>query len=320
MKCHVLIPNLFLPASEFKIDPLPNLETLISRGERTRLEAKGFEEWIFNAFDVAKQQDWPAAALHRAEPGYWLRADPVHLQLRRDWLALLQADIAQEEAGALVDSLNRHFEVDGLRFHIERPDAWLLRLPDAIDLVTVPLSQAMGRNVDDCLPEGTDAMRMAALMNEIQMLFHDHPANSDRDFPVNSVWFWGGGISPEVKPSGYASVSAGNVLASIIANRAGSPCIPVPENAGGWLSSLAEGEHLVILEDLMLPARYGDGNEWDRRLRRLDASWFGPLLEAVKNGLDLSIIDNEIGVRFDTKKHDLWKFWKRARPVLDCLK
>ncbi len=320
MKCHVLIPNLFLPASEFKIDPLPNVETLISRGERTSFESKGFEEWICDAFDVAKQQDWPVAALHGIEPGYWLRADPAHLQLRRDWLALLQADIAQEEADSLVDSLNRHFEADGFRFYIERPDVWLLRLHDAIDLVTVPLSQAIGRNVDDCLPKGKDAMRMTAVMNEIQMLFHDHPVNSTRDVPINSVWFWGGGILPEVKPSGYASVSSSNALASAIANRAAIPCIPVPENASGWLGSLSEGEHLVILEDLMLPARYGDGNEWDKRLRRLETCWFGPLIDAVKNGLELAIIDNEIGVRFDTKKHDLWKFWKRSRPVLDCLK
>lgn len=320
MKCHVLIPNLFLQAAEFKIDPLPCLETLISRGERTPMDAAGFEEWLCRAFGVGRQQDWPAAALHRIEPGYWLCADPVHLQLRRDWLALLKTDISENDAASLVESLNRHFEEDGLHFHIERPDRWLLKLPDFPDLSTVSLMQAIGRDVDGCLPNGKDAMRMIQIMNEIQMLFHDHPVNSSRDIPVNSVWFWGGGVSPEMKPSRFASVSSSSLLIANLAERSGAMHLAVPEHAGGWLASLPEGEHLVVLEDLMLPARYGDGDEWDNRLRRLEASWFCPLLDAARNGIDLSIVDNESGMQFDIKKHDLWKFWKRSRPVLDYLK
>lgn len=320
MKCRLLIPNLFLQSAEFKIDPLPCLETLISRGERTLFEAAGFEEWLCRAFGVEKQQDWPAAALHRNGPGYWLCADPVHLQLRRDWLALLKVDISENDAKFLADTLNRHFEEDGLRFQIERPDRWLLNLPDSPDLSTVSLMQAIGRDVDDCLPKGKDAMRLIRIMNEVQMLFHDHPVNSNRDIPINSVWFWGGGVNPEMKPSRFASVSSDNLLAANLAERSRTRHLPVPQHAGIWLASLPEGEHLVVLEELMLQARYGDGNEWDRRLRQLEASWFSPLIDAVRSGLDLSIVDNESGMQFDIKKHDLWKFWKRSKPVLDYLK
>lgn len=332
MRCHILIPNLFWPDPVFRIDPLPHLEMLLARGERTRTEGQSLEEWLCRAFLVRQQQDWPVAPLTLSSGAedldYWLRSDPAHMQVRRDHLVLLGADalsISTAEADALVAALNRHFEPDDFHFVIESPDIWLMRLPEPPRLATTPISRVIGRDINPYLPKGVDAMRWNHILNEIQMLLHAHPVNDAREqegrLPVNSVWFWGGGIAPDIRQSPFASISSGNPLARGLARQTGTAHFPVPENAREWLSTLGSaGEHLVILENLTFPSRYGDGNEWDTRLRALETSWFGPLHQAVQQGMTLTLSDNESGLHFETNKHDLWKFWKRSRPVLDYAK
>lgn len=325
MKCHLLIPNLFWPDPSFNIEALPHLETLLVRGQLARNSRLGLDEWLCRAFQVEAQQNWPVAplSLKNDAPGYWLRADPVHLQLRRDRLGLLGADslsISENEADELIDTLNRHFAPDGLLFVRELPDIWLLRLPGTPDVSTRPLLDVLGRDIDPFMPEGADAMHLKQIMNEIQMLLHEHPVNENREFPINSVWLWGGGTFPKVTASRFESISSDNPVARGLARKSGIPFMPVSENAESWLAALEEGEHLVILESLALPSRYGDENEWDSRLRSLEVNWFKPLHLAVQNGVELALFDNEAGMCLDAGKRDLWKFWKRNRPLLDYLK
>ena len=325
MKCHLLIPNLFWPDPSFNIEALPHLETLLARGRLARHSRQGLDEWLCRAFQVEAQQNWPVAplTLKNDAPGYWLRADPVHLQLRRDHLGLLGSEslaISESEADSLLDALNRHFAPDDLLFARERPDVWLLRLPDSPDASTCPLPEVLGRDIDAFMPKGADAMRLKQIMNETQMLLHEHPVNETRALPINSVWLWGGGTSPKVKAPRFESISSDNPVAWGLARKSGIPFTPVSENAESWLADLAEGEHLVILESLLLPSRYGDENEWDARLRSLEANWFKPLRLAVQNGLELGLVDNEAGLHLEAGPRDLWKFWKRSRPLLDYLK
>ena len=332
MRCHVLIPNLFWPDPDFRIEPMPYLETLLARGERTRGPGHSLEEWLCRTFKIRQQQDWPVAPLSlssdTADLDYWLRADPVHLQLMRDEFRLVSGellDISEAEASKLVGALNRHYEHDGLRFAMEAPSLWLVRLPAQPQLSTTPLPEVLGRDVSPNLPKGADAMRWNHIANEIQMLFHEHPVNEAREklgqFPINSLWFWGGGIAPDVRQSPFASISANNAVARGLARQTGIAYSPLPENAGRWLSGLSgEGEHLVILDDLLLPAKYRDGNEWDARLHALEHSWFAPLHQAVQQGISLTLSDSESGLHFETGKLDLWKFWKRSRAVLDYSK
>ena len=332
MKFHILVPNLFWPDATFRIEALPHLETLLAKGERVMSPGCGLEEWLCKAFLVRKQEDWPVAPL-TLEKGaedldYWLRADPVNLQVRRDHLTLLGPEalsVSDREAGLVIDALNRHFETDGLLFVAENPEAWLVRPPSPPHVSTTPLCDAIGRDIDPYLPKGVDAMRWNQIANEIQMLLHDHPVNEEREregkFPVNSLWFWGGGMAPDVRQSPFSSISSDNLIARGLSKQTDTPFRPVPVNAKEWLSGLqGEGEHLVILEDLRFPSRYGDANEWDSRLRRIESEWFEPLHLAVQEGSTLTLTNCESGLSFGTGRLDLWKFWKRNRPVLDYLK
>ena len=53
----------------------------------------------------------------------------------------------------------------------------------------------------------TSVVRM--LLNEVQVLLHQHPLNAARQTrglpPVNSVWFWGAGRLPAPGPSPTAA-------------------------------------------------------------------------------------------------------------------
>ncbi len=72
-----------------------------------------------------------------------------------------------------------------------------MRFNRAIDCSTQPPDAAVGRNVHDYMPAGRDGARIRSLMNEVQMLLHEHPVNQRREragqLPVNGWWIWGFG-------------------------------------------------------------------------------------------------------------------------------
>src|SRR5690606_8095411 len=61
--------------------------------------------------------------------------------------------------------------------------------------------EALGGDVFEHLPEGDAGRRWRALLSEAQVILHNHPANAARaaagKLPVNSLWFWGGGVLPD---------------------------------------------------------------------------------------------------------------------------
>ncbi len=138
---------------------------------------------------------------------FWLRLDPVHLVPDRDTLVLFPAgdiDITAEEARALIDAFNTHFRSDGVRLEYGAPDRWYVRMPQPVDIRTVPLDQAVGANLHHVQPQGAAVRHWNRLINEAQMLFFQHPVNEARrqaDRPeINGLWLWGEGVLPTLKP------------------------------------------------------------------------------------------------------------------------
>lgn len=287
------------------------------------------EQWLCMHFAVGKQQDWPVAPLS-LEPfaeGYWLCADPVHLRLSRDQLVLFDAGqlaISMIEAEKIVSDLNRHFAADGFHFVAASPECWLLRLPQAPQIATTPLAQVAGKHVDPFLPKGADSLKWHHTLNEIQMFLYTHPLNDEREMAgkqaINSLWLWGGGVLPEAGNSAFASVAAQNPFARGIAGKCGSTPLPLPENAGDWLSGLpSKGEHLAVLETARFPAIYGDFGQWEKALLLLEKNWFAPLLQALKEkkieNLLIISLGPEKSLQFAASPQDLWKFWRQAKPL-----
>ena len=331
MHRHLFIPDFFSTEGEDSGDRLVAAETLFAKGRRRRLAPSSPEAWLFERFAVPKQRDWPVAPYTLLADGgaperdFWLRADPVHLRLGRDTLTFADTaafDVSRTESEALVETLNRHFG-DAMLFYPVQPARWYVRLRETPDMHTTPPSAAREGLIEGNLPFGPDAMRFHALMNEAQMLLHEHPVNAEREArgepALNSVWFWGGGVMVAAKEHPFSIVFGDDPLARGLALAAGIPARALPEDAGAMLAAAGgEGTALVVMDS----SRSAAGHSRERRAA-LERDWFGPLLAALQSGrigmLSLSLPGTDSLLEVETVRPDLRHFWRLKRPLADYL-
>ncbi|MCH6584510.1 MAG: phosphoglycerate mutase [Proteobacteria bacterium] len=347
MNLHLFVPNLFWPEATFleiyRDLSLPAIETLLAKSSQFENESQGVEEWLCRTFSVEKQQDWPVASITlladktgnmKVGNGYWLRADPVHLQVEHNQVVLADSRIfriSPEEARQFVDVINKHFaendlhpssygsgaERRGMVFLPLCSDRWYLCVAKTPVIHTHVLSEVIIKNINDFLPFGAENMLWRGIFNEIQMLLHEHPLNQAREErgepAVNSVWFWGGGVMPKLISSPYIHVWSNDVFPRALALACGTDYAELPASVGTWQQSIASGRHLVFLNSLHGKSQYGDAHGWRESLKEMEENWFSPLLAALKKGkIDQIVVTTTNKGRarsFSVTKSNLWKFW-----------
>src|SRR5512138_1128378 len=319
-----LVPHLFPPPRLLEAaggPRLPGLQTLLARGKRLACPAEGVEGALCQALGIERQQDWPLAPiLLEADGGtagdaYWLRADPVHLRVMRDRIVLSESaalELSREEADTLAAAIGRHFGAE-LEPRVLRPQHWYAQLPPTTRLTTTPLSLATGRDIDPLLPQGTDAMRFRVLLNELQMLLHEHPVNQAREargeLPVNSLWLWGGGTKP-VAPGARVRLYARDDASLALGAFGGAQLSPLPPYLD---EHLLAPEGVFVLDELARAAQCGDAYGWRKALHTLETHWFEPLRRNLHR-LPCScahIIDPANGRALLLRRADAWKIWRR---------
>jgi hypothetical protein len=332
MHCHLLVPGIFAAAGAASGERCRAAETLIARGRRRHVAANSSEEWLFGRFQVPKQRDWPVAPYTLLADGgapgkdFWLRADPAHLRADRDRLVVADSaafDVSRAESEALVETLNRHFG-EAVMFYPMQPGRWYARLAQAPDMETTPLAAARGKSVDGRLPSGADALRFHALMNETQMLLHEHPVNVAREargeLAVNSVWFWGGGVLDASAARPFSAVIGDDPLARGLALAAGISARALPDGAESMLAAVEdEGVALVVLDALQNVMNFADAGRYREQLAALDRDWFEPLLAALQSGrlgmLTLHLPGEDFMLEIETTRSDLRYFWRLRKPL-----
>src|SRR5712664_784628 len=325
MHCDLYIPDFFSAERLPPAEGLAAAETLIARGRRRRIASVSPETWLFGRFGVERQRDWPVAPYTLLADGgaperhFWMRADPVHLRVGRDSLVLADGAafrVSRAESEALVETLNRHFG-QTMPFYPVRPARWYVRLEKAPDMQTTPAAEARGLAIDEKLPSGPDAMRFHALMNEAQMLLHEHPVNAVReargDLALNSIWFWGGGVIDASKARPFSTVVGDDPLTRGLALAAGIPARALPKDAGSMLAELGdEGVALVVLD---APR----GAQLREHRTALERDWFGPFLAALRSGrigmLTLHLSGENRLLQVETVRSDLRYFWRRGKAL-----
>ena len=328
-----LIPHLFPPRRllEAAIQGLrlPALETLMARGTLQPCPADGVEAALCEVLGIPRQQDWPLAPITLEADGgsaggaYWLRADPVHLRVMRDRIVLTDnaaLEISRQEADALATAINEHFG-DALQLLPLHPKRWYVRTLQSPQLVTTPLSVAIGRAIDPLLPQGPDAAVYRARLNELQMLLHEHPVNQAREasgaLQVNALWLWGGGGKPAV-PTTPVPLYARNDGARALGTFCNTQVLPLPSQLK---KSLIETGGVMLLDDLIVAGQNGDAYGWREAIRMLEANWFGPLL-GVLNAIGpqgLQLLDPVNGRTLRLQRADAWKIWRRSRGLASML-
>jgi hypothetical protein len=329
----LLVPGLSGPESDhpitdyFEQRPVA-LDRLLSRSHDERVLASGLEATLAGYFGIGAATDLPVAPLSwladTGEPAtqYLLRADPVHLRADQSSLRLFDAhsfSLAQDEADALVASINDFNAAHGWQLHAPHPQRWYLGVPQVPDISARAPAQVAGQDIDPFLPAGTDARHWHAMMNELQMLLHDHPVNIAREArgepAINSLWFWGGGKLPGTLTPQLNALYSDHPLAMGLAQHAGVPRHAVPADASELLANMPHGQVVVLLDGLEWPAHYNDIEGWLDELQQLERAWFAPVLAAAQQGGQASlVIDACQCIRFHTGRRAQRAFWKRQYP------
>ncbi|MBE1162821.1 phosphoglycerate mutase [Dyella acidiphila] len=209
------------------------LRRLLLRADRLDDGAKGYLSGLAGYFPCGERM--PAAALtrehlaHDAGDALWLSADPAWVQPDLTGARLLacgQLQLSMGEAQALAEPLQPVFAEAGITLEVTAPDRWHLRLPPqtALPDFAAP-EQALGEDLYQHLPQGEEGRRWRLLLNEVQVLLHQHAVNAERRArglpPVNSVWLWGGGSLPAQLRAALAGVISEDLLLQALAARAG---------------------------------------------------------------------------------------------------
>jgi len=315
----LLVPGLFSGGAI----PKP-LTRLLARADR--LAGGGdLSERQFALLGIAREPgcDLPLAAVTRVtdmgviDRDWWIRADPVYLEPRRDGLVLHAGiGLRRDEAERLATELNESLALDGWLLKAPSPERWYLKPPSGTAVTTTPLDETVGRNIHPLLPRGPDHPAWHSRLNELQILLHTSPVNAEREargaLPANSVWFWGGGRLPRVAPTGWTAVFAQDPLSLGLARLAGVPAHSLPTGGVPLLREMSAGATLVVLESLRAAPAEGLDRFCDR--------WLVPLTAAIQLGAiaALTLVSDQ-GPMFRYRRWHRWRLWRRGHTLTGWL-
>jgi hypothetical protein len=328
---HLVIPDLLLPteiaARAGAGLQLPALEKILACATSAALAQNSLESWLCQAFGVAGQAVAPVTLqADGMAPGthYWLRADPVHLELAHDQLLLLPAlPVSGQEAAQMCAALNEHFAAESLHFVAPHPQRWYLRLECDPQLVTFPLARVAGRNMRHFLPQGEQRLHWHRILNEIQMLLFAHPLNQLRAqrgaMEIGGLWLWGGGHGGAPLQQPASRLYTDSPLAAAFATVAGIDAAPLPADAGECIAQCAADKVLVVWDGLRGALQHEDFVAWRSSLQRLERDCLSPLWRALVEGridrITLDALQESGAQRYMLRRGDRWKFWRRRRPL-----
>jgi len=293
----------------------------------TSARALPHELWLARALGLSDGRSVPFAAAamrgYGLDPadGNWFLVHPGHIEISRTFLLMTDSRrlaLVESHSRALFDSARPYFDDSGHTLLYGDATTWFLRADAWGALDTASLDAATGMNLTDWLPLGERAGDYRKLQNEVQMLWHGHPANVEREArgfsAINTFWPWGAAGALDV--------------ASPASNLA---CADAPP----WLSAIAQ-QHGVSFADLLAGGRGGvscvfcdaslmeaalatDWALWLQHMQRLEQTTFTPLLGTL-GGVSKArlVLSHRDGLaEFTTTSLAQRTFWRR--PTLDRL-
>jgi len=339
----------------------PALERWLSRGRPGASVPLTVERWLWQRFTAGSMDAPPGStaggtrasttpslpvapvtlAADGHDPGerWWLRADPVHFVVGRTGLRLAPPSMLQlsaDEADALAASVRAHFTeaADGLL--TPSPARWYFGSDTPFDLETTAPADAIGDDVDRNLPRGPGRRQWLGFVNEVQMLWFEHPVNQARERrgepTASGLWLHGAGRMPDAGRPGCTGVSGGGELLAGLAALTGCRWIDAAREAGAatgaeagskaaqrWLDLAGQGRWLLNLDRLLEHAQAGDASGWRAEIERLETGWFAPLDDALRSGridaIDLHWPCPGGLSTLHVTASDRFRFWRRPRAL-----
>ena len=327
----LVIPGLLGPMPELEqyehVSPAcPVLQKWLSSAEPVVTGARHYYDLLADLFGIHPEysitQLSALADDGECAQGYWYRADPVHFKADIDHAIMFDHNrlaISNADAQALVTSFNQHFREDGIELRASHRHRWYLAFKTPLDIQTTWLEDAIGRNVNHFLPTGPDALNWKRLLNETQMLFHNHDVNIQREakgqLSINSLWLWGEGQEPRsLNTRNWDWVMSEEAVAKGLALWSGIKQVSL--NTQHDRLSLPDGNGMIVLDQMMGPTSYGDVQAWFDAVETICEQWFEKLhrlfITKQIQCVELYCAD---GRMFKLTPFSLLKFWRRKKPV-----
>jgi hypothetical protein len=280
---------------------------VLGRADRKDDAEPGERAQLLRYFDLLPR-GWPMAAITReADAGdaslhAWLRADPVYLRPDMNGVRLIawgNLGLTAAEAEEFLRPLRPLFGDVGFPISSPAPERWYLALPRESNIPAfTPPVEGLGEDLLSHLPQGPEAQRWRSLMNEAQVLLHNHPRNAARVaaglLPVNSLWFWGGGVLPDSVTCKAESVTSGDDELLALAKRAGMSQGEQP--TGSALVDLRRARDWPKLEH-----------------RHLESA-----LATLKRRHRTVVLDFADGTIFRIEPAQRWRLWRRPLARIDA--
>lgn len=226
----------------------------------------------------------------QADQPLWL-AQLVHVAPARDGAALIPAselEISPDQSAALFSAAAEYFPDSGFSINSFDTMHWRVGMPADYCPATASPALVSITSVNDWWTQDNAGRPWRRLVNELQMLWFDHPVNRDRESrglrPINSVWLYGGAPPSRLK-----------------------------------LQTQSSGKELRVLRHLQGPALVQDWGSWLQQLELLEREEFSRIStmpELVLTGSDriveLSPAHRGFLSRLLGRKHD-WRRWWSVR-------
>jgi hypothetical protein len=308
--------TLLLPASDRCLQSLPrSVAVALARGDRLPDMTTGRSAQLQRHFLVIPH-GWPVAALTRQSDGgdaagsAWLRADPAWVRPDINGARMLACGETlhptQDDVDALLPALRPILGDAGFALDAPTPARWYLRLqqgspvpsfaePD--EVIGTDLFEHLSGDVET---DAASTRRWRALTSDVQVALHNHPWNGRRAAlgkpPINSLWFWGGGVLPDSVTTGHACAFSDDSLLCALASTAGIGATSLPE------------VFTPIGGDALLDLRRND-------VASIHGRWLGPVIDAMhRHKLSGVRLDCADGIRFRLAAAQRWRFWRKPRP------
>jgi hypothetical protein len=301
---------------------MPSLDALRWLGGRGRVRTcavPSWREWLLEPTGVAPLLgDWPAGPTVTAAQGLpldavttWCLAQPVHLATGLDHLrlaALADAVPSADEARAITATLGTHFgDVMSVAGYAE--GSWLLNFPRLLECATHPPETVVGHDVHDFMPAGRDGARVRSVMNEIQMLLHEHPVNERRvrarQLPINAWWLWGFGTGRSTLPATQPGAGTWSLRTDDRWLRA------LWSLAGKGHADAGAGLIDALAQDTLIAVSPPPAQRTEESLAAIDAGLLSWLAAQVRTGAigRLELLAGDVSLRVDAFAR--FKFWRR---------
>ena len=226
--------------------------------------------------------------------------------------------LSHDNSGLLINALKEQVVDAPVTFHHGGGyhNLMFIKIPQILERLTPP-NELIGEGIRQFMPEGNAVRELVFVMNQAQIIFHNHAYNKKRvaegKDPVNSIWLWGNGKLANLpsfreRYEKSASLISASLMVKGIGKLTGMNVVEV-EGATGFSDTNYSAKVSAVLKELESKdvvflhiaageevSLKGDIDDKILMIEDFDAQVIGPLVQAMEamGNIKLLVVVNHI--------------------------